>query len=69
MLRQVLLYGIDTIRCPPETISEAIGNGCREEVTALRRSKISDTTREVLRYTRSVPARRTRTLKVKWRQK
>jgi hypothetical protein len=62
MFRHVALYGITTIRFPPETISVAIGNFCLDDVTALRLSRISDPTRELLRYTRSVAASRTRTL-------
>ena len=49
MLRQVELYGITTIRLPPDTMSETIGIGVRDDVMALRFSRISDTTRDEFR--------------------
>ena len=62
MLRQVALYGIITIRFPPDTISETIGNDGLEDVIALRFSRISETTLDELRYTTSVEPSRSRNL-------
>jgi len=62
MFRHVALYGIITIRFPPETISDTIGRGGREDVMALLLSRISDTTLEELRYTTSVDPSRKRNL-------
>ena len=64
MFRHVALYGIITIRFPPETISDTIGSGGREDVMALLLSRISDTTLEELRYTTSVDPRRNRNLQL-----
>jgi len=62
MFRHVELYGIITIRFPPETMSDTIGRGGREDVMALLLSRISDTTLEELRYTTFVDPRRKRNL-------
>jgi len=62
IFRQVALYGIITILLPPETISDTIGSGGREDVMALLFSRISETTLDELRYTTSVDPRRIRNL-------
>jgi hypothetical protein len=55
-----------TIRLPPDTISETMGNGGREDVIALLFSIISETTREEFRNTTSVAAIRKRNLTISW---
>lgn len=51
-----------TMRFPPDTISETIGNGGLDAVIALLFSKISETTLDELKYTTSVPASRNRNI-------
>src|SRR5579862_7383849 len=51
-----------TILFPPETISETMGNGGRDDVIELLFSRISETTLEEFKYTTSVAASRKRNI-------